>query len=389
MSYSTSLARMTTLTLGVLATGIAAAGPIDTLEPGHWYMVASSRLQDVRAVPPTVTQTHYNSYQGTIGVSGVMRAWSGATYDTSRDRLVVWGGGHTDYGGNEVYAFDINALAWQRLTLPSEGPYDRVQLSDGRPGALHTYDGLEYIPPPVDRMFARGSGYFTTGNGSNATWFFNFGAREWQRMANVPESAVQQLAAYDPVSGLVFDHGINAMYAFNPATNQWTTAGDTGAGSWYEGNLTMTVDPKRRKIVAIGQGKAFVWTINSNGTVSTRSLLSTSGATEILNPGAPGFVYDPVSDRFVAWSGGAAVYTLNMDTRVWTKVNPASGNSVVPTGVTAAGGTFGRFQYIPSKNAFIAVNATDQNVYLYKLSSGSGTGGSAPQTPAQPSVQLR
>jgi hypothetical protein len=28
-------------------------------------------------------------------------------------------------------------------------------------------------------------------------------------------------------------------------------------------------------------------------------------------------VYDPVSDRFVAWGGGAEVYTLDLDTLTW------------------------------------------------------------------------
>ncbi|HEX9626890.1 MAG TPA: hypothetical protein VGA00_08150 [Acidiferrobacterales bacterium] len=387
MPHCKAISRITAALLGAAALGGAYAGPIDTLQPGHWYMAPDSRLDSVEAKPPTITQAHYDSIRGVIGISGVIRAWSGGAYDSKRDRLIVWGGGHADYGGNEVYAFDVNALAWQRLTLPSQGPFDRVQLNDGRPASMHTYDGLAYIPPPIDRFYAHASAYYTTGNGSRATWFFDFDAREWQRKADIPESAVQQITAYDPVSGLLFEHGINAMYAFNPATNQWTTAGDVSSGSWYQGDMTMTVDPKRRKIVAIGRGSAFVWTINANGTVSARSPLSTSGATDIQSPNAPGFVYDSSSDRFVAWNGGASVYVLNMDTLVWSRVNPAATNSVVPTNVTASGGTFGRFQYIPSKNAFIAVNATNQNVYIYKLS--SGTGGSVPQTPAQPNVQLR
>jgi hypothetical protein len=37
-----------------------------------------------------------------------MAAWGGGAHDTKRDRLIVWGGGHGDYGGNELYAFDVN-----------------------------------------------------------------------------------------------------------------------------------------------------------------------------------------------------------------------------------------------------------------------------------------
>jgi hypothetical protein len=36
-------------------------------------------------------------------------------------------------------------------------------------------------------------------------------------------------------------------------------------------------------------------------------------------------------------------------------------------------GTYGRFQYVPSRNAFILVNAVDQNVYFYKLGISGGS----------------
>jgi outer membrane protein assembly factor BamB len=77
-----------------------------------------------------------------------------------------------------------------------------------------------------------------------------------------------------------------------------------------------------------------------------------------------------VSDRIVAWNGGGDVYTLNMDTMVWTR-HVASG-TVIPTSQSGTG-TYGRFQYIPSKNVFLGVNSIDENVYFYKLSAGGGS----------------
>ena len=94
-----------------------------------------------------------------------------------------------------------------------------------------------------------------------------------------------------------------------------------------------------------------------------------------------------MSDRIVAWNGGASVYTLNMDTLVWERRAPVSSNTVTPPQVTAAGGTFGRFQYMSFYNAFIAVNDTSENVYIYKLS--AGTGSPPPQRPGKPTVTVR
>jgi len=55
---------------------------------------------------------------------------------------------------------------------------------------------------------------------------------------------------------------------------------------------------------------------------------------------------------------------------VWTKVTPAVGNTVTPTG-SAANGTYGRFRYVPSKDVFILVNSVDENVFVYRLNSGA------------------
>jgi hypothetical protein len=110
----------------------------------------------------------------------------------------------------------------------------------------------------------------------------------------------------------------------------------------------------------------------------TRQLLQTKGDNDIVNRGF-GFDYDPINDKFVAWRGGADVYTLDPVTLVWSKISPSASNTVIPTAANL-NGTFGRFRYIPSKNAFIVVNAVNQNVYIYKLNTASG-GSVPPVTP--------
>ena len=40
----------------------------------------------------------------------VTNAWSGGAYDTKRGQLYIWGGGHADYKGNEIYALDISTI---------------------------------------------------------------------------------------------------------------------------------------------------------------------------------------------------------------------------------------------------------------------------------------
>src|SRR5215470_3874736 len=89
----------------------AAAGSIEDLQPGHWYEVPNSRVRQILPNPFLPGNPSY-----------IMRAWSGGAYDTKRDRFIIWGGGHGDYGGNEVYAFDVNTLSWFRWGPSREIP---------------------------------------------------------------------------------------------------------------------------------------------------------------------------------------------------------------------------------------------------------------------------
>src|SRR5512146_630123 len=50
---------------------------------------------------------------------GVVRAWSSFAWDTSQGNLMLWGGGHANYAGNEMYVWDGATGAWGRGSLPS------------------------------------------------------------------------------------------------------------------------------------------------------------------------------------------------------------------------------------------------------------------------------
>ncbi len=101
--------------------------------------------------------------QRTRMVSGpvsVLQAWNSSAFDKKGYKLYFMGGGHADYGGNEVYEFDMREGKWTRLTDPS--PLNKLYIAadynsrpqknwrrlcwmpDVRivPGSAHTYDGL-------------------------------------------------------------------------------------------------------------------------------------------------------------------------------------------------------------------------------------------------------
>jgi len=334
----------------------------DEIPAGTWIELPGSNLSSVVPSPTP---------PGNTGPASVMIAWGGGAYDTERDRLIVWGGGHADYSGNEIYTFDITSQTWEMVEPPSPNSLipsggTPEALSDGKPVSRHTYDGLAYIPSPYDSLWNQGGSRWSSGGGTQATWQYQFSNSTWVQKVDSPSSSVLGVVSgYDSSSGKVIHRGKFALSAFDPATNSYSQLYYNSAGWWLDA-FTAAVDPTRRYFVVLGGGEFSVFDLKTNTFVNT----SLSGDTSIINAFAPGIAYDSVSDKMVAWNGGKDVYVLDLDTWVWTKNSASSG--ATPT-VASDNGTYGRFQYIPSKNAFIAVNSIDENVYIYKLSPGGGS----------------
>ena len=107
------------------ARAIADAPPnpiIQDMAPNTWYEVPASQLQDVEAedcdfngnVSPCFPGIWAGNFRGSRGIF----YWGGGAFDSKRNRLILWGGGHNAYYGNELYAFDLTNLAWERITDP-------------------------------------------------------------------------------------------------------------------------------------------------------------------------------------------------------------------------------------------------------------------------------
>jgi Galactose oxidase, central domain len=56
------------------------------------------------------------------GRAAPTRTWGSATFDTDRDQILYWGGGHCGYEGNDVDAYNLEAHTWRRLSRVAEYP---------------------------------------------------------------------------------------------------------------------------------------------------------------------------------------------------------------------------------------------------------------------------
>jgi ferric-dicitrate binding protein FerR (iron transport regulator) len=328
------------------------------MAPGTWRSVPGTKLR--QAVPEP---GRYPKIKG--DPRGIIDSWSGGVLDANRNRLVVWGGGITNYHGNEVYAFDLESLTWERLTEPTAQPAIGNQVNDdGTPISRATYNGLAAVTH-LDRMFALGGDSANSaGPAPDITWTFDFATHAWQDRQPTgerPPTWVGALAAYDPATRKVWwgesRSPVNAgLYCYDVDANRWTK--ETSDGFYYQ---TGAVDLRRGRLVCVGNGKLFAYGIR--GSRPVRETLKTAGAEAFVSQNNPGWDYDSAADRLVGWAGGA-VAILHPETGAWRIVDAPGAPSKTINGI------FGRWRYVPSLNVFVVVTALDENVHFFKPPAG-------------------
>ena len=371
----------------LLSASVCAAGPLDTLVPGRWMAFPNSKLDSVAV----------SSQSG-----AVIYAWGSGVYDTERERLVVWGGGHNDYDGNEVYAFGpltSDNPQWMRLTEPSTPiPRNVTRGSDGRPVSRHTYNLLTYLPAPLNKMMSCAIGSrHNDGNAAPGVDFYDFTidgrrAQPWSPGPTAPFNGFPGgFCIYNPLTQSVWYQPTGGssprLQEYKPATNTWTAY---QAETSEDRDPTAAIDTRRNLMVTVGRPlgsttpySVLLYDLSQPNDRPIR--IATTGPKAIENARFPGFVYDTANDQFVGWNGGSAIYTLKAPanpktgTWVWSQLQLDAGNTVIPTGIAGprqAGyeiGTFGRFRYVPSQQGVIVVNAGDEPVFFFKLPAGNAS----------------
>src|SRR5262249_54866560 len=125
---------------------------------GWSALPATTSLQGSGACPPN--NFGGDPFQFSDLCQNVIRTWNGAIADTTANRLIIWGGGHDNYYGNEIYSLNLtaNPITLTRLkdpTVPTNYA-NRITCIDGippgspnfAPNSREGYGGLAFLPSP-------------------------------------------------------------------------------------------------------------------------------------------------------------------------------------------------------------------------------------------------
>jgi hypothetical protein len=352
---------------------------------GSWLKVNLNRYEDV-----------WTPLQQRARVNGVplgeprkiISAWSSMTWDPNRHHLIIWGGGHANYAGNDVYRFDAADLRWHRASLPSavyprffDRRFFTVDGALNAPISSHTYDNQEFLPQ-LDRFITFGGASYNAGRifvlddgvtktgpylwdpsraGANmvggldgsqvapTTYSDVTGGRMWTNRnaiavkgigARRPDSFVNGTSAYVLEQGvesiLVTESPQNGGDLFryhipslaNPALDRWDLIGP-GLRS-YSDQGAGAYDPVRRlylRTARMGTSYGIVmWNVATPGLANNSiKFVPPNFNGQFVLSKLHGMDFDPRRSVFVLWNG---------DGRIWHLKPPASGS-----GFTAAGWT--------------------------------------------------
>lgn len=336
---------------------------------------------------------------GVEGPNAVVADWGGAAFDTKRNVLIITGGGHAAYGGNEVYEFSLEDLRWRRVTDPSryvpdprfadkKRPGNFVRTLDGSPISSHTYDGLQYLPKP-DKMFMFGGSQYRQGiNYDHHAYLFDQSNFSWARRAEAPHYSLEVASAYDSRRERALVAFKTGLMAYAPETNTWTVL-KSGEGSDY--GRVAAYDPVHDRFVEIGnKGAPVVYYDLANPSAGRKRAPLTGEST--FSKWRVGFTYDSRQKVFVIWGGNRNVWALDPATWKVTRFDNATGDA--PTRKLGNGkeknhGVYSRWQYSPDYDVFIGYNSARDNVWLYRLpevphdSTSTATTAVAPSAPVQ------
>lgn len=187
---------------------------IQSMDPGTWLKLNLNHYSDAWA-PPALRPLINN---GNPTPASIIEAWSSFAWDSNRGDLWLFGGGHANYRGNDVYVWRGATRKWERASLSSESvtvwPSVRNAI-DGHsnaPASAHTYDNNIFLPK-ADRLLVLGGaadpngGHFFTvdaaGTGTRPTgpYLFDPNRAHPNRVGGTTGSHVKREGAFPEIVG--------------------------------------------------------------------------------------------------------------------------------------------------------------------------------------------
>jgi hypothetical protein len=272
--------------------------------PG-WHVIPSTALcgggaqNNAAYTDPDNFPNNLNSSYASYGFGftsqcyNILEDSNSGAYDTARHRLILYGGGHEHYWGNDVFSLELSLVntsaptpmfhldhSADPLTCPSAGPAGSI-VTEGNgaicsfnssgsvstvlglpgcnflsgctptqtttPGSVHTYNTTVYIPG-YDKMTEFGGATSPNGNAGSNAWLLSMSSVLYTCAPNTTTNQQGCNPNWTPVGNPANNnaymniYGVGSMASYDPNTQGVWTQNQSGL-EWYNpANNTLTIE---------------------------------------------------------------------------------------------------------------------------------------------------
>lgn len=388
---------------------------------GTRYLEDNDPTQDAKLNPARDTKEFLrrifgrrsrSPWHGQAGFASITESWNGAVFASrfgASGSMIVFGGGHNDYFGSDVHAFDLSTCQWSRIsdgyvfgTADQYGVgavYPNAVYPDGSPLPPHTYDYVQYDAQGNDYILLKGQTELGPHvKAASVAHMFNLDSVTWRRGRKHPSAILNSggWTTWDASRRIMWGHsgddgGGNAFIGFYPDGDN----GDGTFGSWgihYPNKFpgaanhnAMQIDPTRDIIIVAVNAFNALFGIEPSQPQRESVPVKSSGNKPLISEYAA-LEYAPNLDRFVYYSAndGPQIYSIAAPagspllegTWAWQGIvnndslDPVADAQAISKHAVNRSQTFGRFRIATygSIDLAILVRHIDTPVYALRLS---------------------
>jgi hypothetical protein len=390
--------------------------------PGTRYLADNDPAKDTRLNPASgakeilrrlLGRRPHARWEGRVGFPAITEAWNGAVFASrfgASGSMVLFGGGHNDYFGSDVHAFDLGTCQWSRISdgyvwggvdhYGAGAVYPSAVYPDGSPLPPHTYGYVQYDSVGNDYLLLKGQ--TELGPDVKATpipHMFNLDSLKWRRGPRHPSAILSSggWTTWDASRRILWGHSGDdgsAFVGFSPDSNN----SDGTFGTWmalYPKKIhtradhnAMSMDPVRDIIIVIVSASNSLFAIDPSEPGREIARLSSDGDQPVISECAA-LEYAPNLDQFVYYSAndGPEIYSISspagstwhrLVAGVWTwrsllkegnRLDPVTQAASLSSYVVNVSHTFGRFRVATygQTDVAILVRHVDTPVYAMRL----------------------
>lgn len=328
----------------------------------EWLQVPNGQPSTASGLAPAVA--------GSMGTqSGMVNAWGGAFADGSK--FFIHGGGHSDYGGNEIGAIDLSqeSPAWDLLierTPIADLLGGSNYYADGRPTSRHTYYAMAVATVGGIKRFLRFNAWMgfafngtPVGGAADVRTVdvdgFRLDTNAWEPAAFGPVDAItgsETGFAQDPSTGDCYCWPTNSsIQKYTVATDSCATVAVLGGSEGQGGACAVdAVAGKLYRFAGRAAARCNSWSLSGGSKVTetfTGPAASTLNALTGDNHGW-GLAHDTLRNVVYLMTTSAVLYRVRLSDLYAEQVSTTGSTPGAPSA-----GCWGRLKYLPELDAIV------------------------------------